>query len=93
MSQANVELAQAMHDAFNRRDIDAMVDLGTPDCVMSSQLLDAIADFQGREGVERFYAMLSDSWEEFRSVAEEYRDLGDYVLMLGRNKGGERAAV
>ena len=31
--------------------------------------------------------MLSESWEEFRSVIEDYRDLGDHVLMLGRNTG------
>jgi ketosteroid isomerase-like protein len=87
MSQENVEIAKRSVDAFNRRDIDALLDLVTPDCVMSSQLLDASADFQGREGVERFYTMLSESWEEFRSVIEDYRDLGDHVLMLGRNTG------
>ena len=43
------------------------------------------ADFRGREGLERFYAMLSESWEEFRSVVEDYRDLGNRVLLLGRN--------
>jgi ketosteroid isomerase-like protein len=87
MSQENMELAKRSVDAFNGRDIDALLDLATPDCVMSSQLLDASTEFQGREGIERFYAMLSESWEEFRSVVDEYRDLGDHVLMLGRNKG------
>ena len=53
--------------------------------MLSSQLLDASADFRGREGIERFYAMLSESWEEFRSVVDDYRDLGDRVLCLGRN--------
>jgi|ERR1700730_11790450 len=87
MSKENVEIAKRSVDAFNRRDLDALLDLATPDCVMFSQLLDATADFQGREGLERFYGMLSDSWEEFHSVIEEYRDLGDRVLMLGRNTG------
>jgi ketosteroid isomerase-like protein len=87
MSQENMEIAKRVVDAFNRRDLDGLLDLATPDCVMTSQLLDASANFQGREGVERFYAMLSESWEEFRSVIEEYRDLGDQVLALGRNTG------
>ena len=80
-----MEIAKRTVDAFNRRDVDALLELGTPDWVLSSQLLDASADFRGREGIERFYAMLSESWEEFRSVVDDYRDLGDRVLLLGRN--------
>ena len=87
MSQENVEIAKRATDAFNRRAVDALLDLATADCVMTSQLLDATADFSGREGLERFYAMLSESWEDFRSVAQDYRDLGDRVLALGRNRG------
>jgi ketosteroid isomerase-like protein len=87
MSHQNVEIAKRAVAAFNRRDLDALLDLATPDSVLSSQLLDAGADFQGREGAERFYRMLDESWEEFRSDVEEYRDLGDRVLALGRNMG------
>ena len=87
MSQANVEITKRVIDAFNRRDVDAVSDLCTPDCLVSSQLLDATADFQEREGLERFYAMLDESWDDFQSVAQEYRDLGDRVLALGRNHG------
>jgi uncharacterized protein len=72
-------------DAFNHRDVEALLNMGTPDWVLSSQLLDASADFRGREGIERFYAMLSESWEEFRTVVDDYRDLDDRVLCLGRN--------
>jgi ketosteroid isomerase-like protein len=85
VSLENVEIAKRSVDAFNRLDVEALLELGTPDSVLSSQLLDASADFRGREGIERFYAMLSESWEEFRSVVDEYRDLGDRVLLLGRN--------
>jgi ketosteroid isomerase-like protein len=85
VSLENVEIAKRCVDAFNRRDVEALLELGTPDSVLSSQLLDASADFRGREGIERFYAMLSESWEEFRSVVDDYRDLGDRVLLLGRN--------
>jgi ketosteroid isomerase-like protein len=85
MSQANVEIAKRCVGAFNRRDVEALLNMGTPDWVLSSQLLDASTDFRGREGIERFYAMLSESWEEFRSVVDDYRDLDDRVLCLGRN--------
>ncbi|MCW3028718.1 MAG: hypothetical protein JWN81_1929 [Solirubrobacterales bacterium] len=72
MSQQNVEIVKRVTDAFNRREVDAVVDVAIPDCVMSSQLLDATADFQGREGLERFYSMLSESWDDFQSVAQEH---------------------
>jgi ketosteroid isomerase-like protein len=87
MSQENVKVVKRVTDYWNRREVDALLELATPDCLMSSQLLDATAEFQGREGLERFYAMLSESWDEFESVAQEYRDLGDRVLALGRNCG------
>ena len=85
MSQENVELAKRAYDAYNRRDIDAMLALATSDCVMTSQLLDASAEFHGRQGLARYYAMLNESWEEFRSVIEEAHDLGDHVLTLNRS--------
>jgi ketosteroid isomerase-like protein len=87
MSQENVETVKRVTDAFNRREVDSVLDVAIPNCVMSSQLLDATADFQGREGLERFYAMLSESWDDFESIAQEYRDLSDRVLALGRNRG------
>src|SRR5256885_14395265 len=68
MSDANVEIVKRVTDAFNRRDVDAVLDFCASDCVVSSQLLDVSADFQGREGLERFYGMLGESWDEFRSV-------------------------
>jgi ketosteroid isomerase-like protein len=92
MSQENLEIGKRVTDAFNRREVDPLLDLATPDCVMSSQLLDATADFRGREGLERFYAMLGDSWEDFQSVAQEYRDLGDRLLAPGRNRGRGRGS-
>jgi ketosteroid isomerase-like protein len=87
MSEKNVEIVKRVTDSWNRREVDALLDLATQDSVMSSQLLDATVEFRGREGLERFYAILSESWDEFESVAQEYRDLGDRVLALGRNRG------
>ena len=55
MSQENVEVATRLVDAFNRRDVEAMLDLATPDPAMSSELLDAGVEFRGGEGAERFF--------------------------------------
>src|SRR6202043_4229105 len=42
--------------------------------------------YRGREGMETFLGEVDETWEEFRPVPEEYRDLGDRVLALGRLK-------
>jgi uncharacterized protein len=43
--------------------------------------------YRGREGVERFQADTRENWEEIQTLPEEFRDLGDRVLVLGRLKG------
>ena len=50
------------------------------------------ASFLGREGVEKYFEELRDTWEEIRLVAQEFRDLGDRSLFLGRLEGRGRAS-
>jgi ketosteroid isomerase-like protein len=48
--------------------------------------LDGGGGYGGREGVEQFAADISENWEELEALADEFRDLGDRVLVLGRLK-------
>jgi len=45
-----------------------------------------VGGIHGREGFRRYFEVLGDTWEDFRVVIEEYRDLGDRVLVLGRTE-------
>jgi ketosteroid isomerase-like protein len=47
---------------------------------------------RGREGMQRYFDMLDETWEEFRILPEEFRDLGDRVLALGRMEGRGRGS-
>ena len=89
MSQAHVEIAKRSIDAFNRRELDAYDDLFTPDFEWFSAFSGTVEGdtYRGREGIERYFGEISDTWQEFRAIAEEYRDLGDRVLLLGRFQG------
>ena len=89
MSQAKVEMLKEAIDAFNRRDIDSLMALTTPDFEWFGALLGKVegGSYHGREGMERYFADAADTWEEFRSVADEFRDLDDRVLALGRLEG------
>jgi ketosteroid isomerase-like protein len=86
MSQENVEMVKRLTDAFHRRDIDAFANLTTPDVewvpVFAARVEQTV--YRGREGIEAFLRELSETWEMFRPVPEEYRDLGTRVLGLGR---------
>jgi ketosteroid isomerase-like protein len=98
MSRANVEIAKRSIDGFNRRNLDAYDDLFTPDFEWFPAFPGTVEGegYLGREGTERYFREISDTWEEFRAIAEEYRDLGDRVLLLGRFEGrgkGSRVPV
>jgi ketosteroid isomerase-like protein len=90
MSRDKVNLAKRVVDAYNRRDVDALfAELATPDFEWWPALTRAYEGgcYQGREGVERFAADTRENWEELQTIAEEFRDLGDRVLVLGRQVG------
>ena len=79
-----------MVDAYNRRDVDGLFAvLVTPDLEWWPAVRRAYGGgcYRGREGFERFAAVISEVWEELQNTAEEFRDLGDRVLVLGRLTG------
>jgi ketosteroid isomerase-like protein len=90
MPQNKVDVAKRAIDAYNRRDVDGLfAELATSDFVYYPAIVRALdgGGFRGREGVEQFNVDTSENWEELQSVAEEFRDLGDRVLVLGRLEG------
>ena len=95
MSRANVEIAKRAMDAFNRRDSDSYDDLVTEDFEWPPGLGAAVeggGSYVGREGMETFLGEVLDTWEEFRLFADDFRDLGDRVLVLCRTEGRGRGS-
>jgi ketosteroid isomerase-like protein len=94
MSQENVDTVKVLMDAVNRRDIDAYAAVTTSDFewfpVFAARVEQDV--YRGREGIEKFLAEVDETWQEFRPMPEEYRDLGDRVLALGRLKTRGRAS-
>jgi ketosteroid isomerase-like protein len=86
MTQRNVEVVERLMDAVNRRDVDAFAEVTTSDFewfpVFAARVEGGV--YRGREGIATFLGELDEVWEEFRPLPEEYRDLGDRVLGLGR---------
>ncbi len=94
MSQENVEIARRVIDAFNRRDVDDFFALAAPDFEWFPAMAGGVAGegLQGRDGIETYLADIADTWEEYRVLAEEFRDLDDRVVMLGRIEGRGRGS-
>jgi ketosteroid isomerase-like protein len=90
MARDKVDVAKRVVDAYNCRDVDGLfAELATPDFEWYPALIRALdgGGVRGREGVERFVVDTEENWEELQIIAEEFRDLGDRVLVLGRMKG------
>jgi ketosteroid isomerase-like protein len=94
MSQQNAEIVRRGIDAFNRRDVDLLADLTTPDFEWFPALPGSLeADgYRGREGMETYFAEIRGTWEQLRVLVDDVRDLGDGALVLGRTEGRGRAS-
>ena len=90
MSRANVEIAKRVIDAFNRRDLDAILECVNRDVewLPAMPVTFGGGALRGREGIESYIREVSDTWEEYRVVGQDLRDLGvDQVLVLSRIEG------
>jgi ketosteroid isomerase-like protein len=93
VSEENVEIAKEVVDAFNRRDVEDFFALTVSDFKWFPAMAGTIeGGYRGRDGIERYLVDIGDAWEEYRVLAEEFRDLGDHVVMLGRIEGRGRGS-
>jgi ketosteroid isomerase-like protein len=88
MPPENVEVATQAIDAFNGGNVGAFAALTTPDFEWSPSMV-AIEGgiYRGRTGIENYFGTLDNAWEKFQILRDEFRDLGDLVIMLGRLEG------
>ncbi|HEX6584902.1 MAG TPA: nuclear transport factor 2 family protein [Thermoleophilaceae bacterium] len=83
MSQANLVLARNAVAAFNRRDVPALVEITTDDFrwVTWTGTVESTV-YDGAEGLAGYFQD-ADVWEVLNLDAQEFRDLGDKVLVVG----------
>ncbi len=89
MSRQNVEMHYRAHDAFNRRDLDAMLALTDPAVTFTPYEVSVQGGdpYRGHDGVrswwEESFAVLPD----LRVETYEVRDLGGMTFVHGRLSG------
>ena len=89
MSQENVESALRAFDAFNRRDLDAYLELLDPAVEFRSLLVGMENSYHGHEGIRRNWHEVLAVSPDFTLEVVEVRDLGDATLtrLVARGHG------
>jgi ketosteroid isomerase-like protein len=87
MSQENVELYHRSVDAFNRRDLDALLALMDDDVEVVSRLVAIEGSLKGHDGMRRWWKSWLDVWPDYKIEVVEVRDLGDVTLATLRALG------
>jgi hypothetical protein len=93
MSQENLELAQAMADAFNERDWDAFSGLAHQEIDVESRLVAMEGAYHGHEGLRRWWDNFLGAFPDYTLETQELRDLGDVTIahMRGWGHGADSA--
>ncbi len=99
MSRENVEVVRRVSDAYNRRDVEAMLDELHPEIEwypwLQVQLGGGATVYRGHEGVRDGVRDGEDAFSEVRAELSEIRDLGERAVAIGhlRGRGKESGAL
>jgi ketosteroid isomerase-like protein len=91
MSQENVEAIRRATDAYNRGDIDGVLEECDPEIEWhpSFQMLlgGEATVYRGHEGVREVLQDTAEAFTELQAEQSEFRDLGDRVIAIGHFRG------
>jgi ketosteroid isomerase-like protein len=82
----NVELVRRSFEAMRAWDVDALLRLYDPDVEFLPLTGTRVESggYRGHEGVRGYFAEARDLWDVLEPEGQEYRDLGDCVVVAGR---------
>src|SRR5438876_10880402 len=99
MPETNVELHRRVMEAFNARDIEAIIAYSDPSVEFHPLLAASLGGetvYQGHDGMHRWHRDFEEVWaDEIRVEPENYFDLGEHTLVFyvvharGRKSGAE----
>ncbi|MGH2837926.1 MAG: nuclear transport factor 2 family protein [Thermoleophilaceae bacterium] len=81
----DVALVESAYEAWNRRDVERLIELTHPDVEMAPLVLGAISSgpWQGHDGVRRLVAQ-AEKWARFEIQCEEILTFGELAVALVR---------
>jgi ketosteroid isomerase-like protein len=87
MSQENVELTRRAFQAFEDRDLDALLGILDDDVEAFPILAGMEGGYHGHDGVRRWWAALLGTFPDFHAEIVEVHDLGDVTIATLRLQG------
>jgi ketosteroid isomerase-like protein len=90
MSQQDVETIRGGYDAFNRKDIPAVLERFNPQIEWHEPGggRAPVGTFMGPQSVANdVFATVPQNFDEFKAEAERFIDAGEYVVVVGRFGG------
>ena len=81
---AHVDLVQSAYDAWNARDVDALLALTHPDVEIAPLVIGATSSgpWSGHDGVRKLVADADSRWDRFEIRCDELRQYGERVVGL-----------
>jgi uncharacterized protein len=93
MTSANVEIIRRGLDAYNRGDVDAMLETADPEIeFVPLRSLVVGGSYRGHDGIRQFFEDLEEEWENRSISREEFREHEDTVLLLGEFEAKGKAS-
>jgi ketosteroid isomerase-like protein len=88
MAGENLELVRRGMEAFDRGDWEEFFNLLDPDIEWGYQPAHPeVPGFRGHDGVREFLSLWADAWDEYRFEPTEFVEVGDSVVVDGRECG------
>ena len=95
MSQESTEgLVRRWSKAFNRRDMNTLLELTSPDLEFVPYLASLIetTTYRGHEGLRSYFQDADAAWKELHVSQAAAREVGEYVISFGELHGKGRAS-
>jgi ketosteroid isomerase-like protein len=84
MSAGNVEVVRRWIEAYNRRDIEGLLELSDPEIEFRSIFagIESGGAFRGRSGVYEYFTAIEDAYQSFQVPPDDFLDAGAAVFLL-----------
>jgi ketosteroid isomerase-like protein len=86
-----IEVVRGLYDAFERRDLDAMIASFTDDAELhfegTARLAGRTQPYRGHQGLREYLADVERLWEELVLHATDYRAVPGSVIVMGHITG------
>lgn len=91
MSEENLAAVRRAFAAFSERDVEGMLEVVDPEVEFLPQQTATLArkgqPYRGHAGIREYFEDVASLWKELQVIPQEYRELDDTVLALGRAYG------